>query len=708
MTQPTARINRLRESCLQKNVPGFRSDEGELLWLKSWHKHVGETVLVRRAFAKADQLRFSTPVIDEDELIVGKPCYRELSDNEARMLAEARRAFGENVLRTDGQGAHMAIDYEKLLSRGVEGIRSEAKERLSETPPQDAEKAEFYRAALTALDGLLDYEQRYAAFAAKKAEVETEPVRKAELLKIAATLQKVPREPAESFREALQSVHFVNFCLEGLYQLGRPDRYLLPFFEKDRREGKLTDESALELIDCVCILFNEYVNKGLAIGFMVGGRDENGRDICNDLTALFLQSIRHTHLIYPGIGFCVNADTPRELLFLSAELLTEGLSHPAIFNDDLIIQSLRSVGLPASEACLYTHSTCVEITPIASSAVWVASDYINLIQILLDMLGIPPLGDSNPGEAMTFSDFDGLLAEYRRRLREKVAANAAIQNRRQMERFHHGGDPLVSCFVNDCLLRGRDIDRGGARYNWIEPSFVGLSNLCDSLSVLRTLVFEQKVCTLAEFSDALKKNFEGSEKLFETIKNKIPKYGNDNDEADALLPVVTSWITDAVSKDRTYRGDRFIPSLFCWVMHEHFGTETAASPDGRKAGFPLGDGSGPAQGRENEGPTASILSSTKWNHAPFLGGVAVNLKFSKASLGEHSAENLASLIRVYLSRGGFEVQVNTVDRETLLCAQKEPENYRDLVVRVGGYSDYFTNLSPAMQAEVLARTAHTV
>ena len=233
-----------------------------------------------------------------------------------------------------------------------------------------------------------------------------------------------------------------------------------------------------------------------------------------------------------------------------------------------------------------------------------------------------------------------------------------------------------------------------------------MANLVDALYAIDQLVYREKRLTLAQFGQILRENFAGNEPLRQHILNGIPKYGNDEPEIDALFRRMTEWITEEMARYRTWHGSRFVPSMFCWIMHERLGTATGASADGRLAGFPLGDGSGPAQGREHHGPTASILSSTCWNHEKFIGGIAVNLKFSKKLFTGASLEKLLTLVKTYMRRGGFELQINVVDREKLLAAQKNPDAYRDLVVRIGGYSDYFTNLSPQMQAEVLLRTEH--
>ena len=245
--------------------------------------------------------------------------------------------------------------------------------------------------------------------------------------------------------------------------------------------------------------------------------------------------------------------------------------------------------------------------------------------------------------------------------------------------------------------------------HWIMPSFVGMGNLIDSLYALKKVVFESKLFTIAQIKKALDANFEGYEPLRQMLLNRIDKYGNDVDEVDEMfVSIVTHIVSECKKHTPVLPNARLIPSVFCWVMHEQFGRNTPASPDGRKAGFPLGDGSGPCQGREKNGPTASILSSTKWPHTSLIGGVAVNMKFSKKTFTNQSSETVKHLIKTYIDRGGFEIQLNVVDRETLLKAQANPDEYIDLVVRIGGYSDYFVRISPEMQAEVIERTSHEV
>ncbi|MDR0451391.1 MAG: hypothetical protein LBH26_09025 [Treponema sp.] len=644
----------------------------------------------------------TAPFIGEGELIAGRIANRPFSPEEQAEWELIKEYAVQTAPAQEGQASHMAIDYELLLKRGAEGIMAEIRELRAKLDParrEDLEKDNFYASCLRGLEGLIRFAGRYALEAERQARACPDPARREELLLIAQNLRRVPAKPASGFYEALQAVHFVTFCLSAKpfktgchqYQLGRPDRYLWPFYEEDLKTGKITAEEAQTLIDCLALSINNRVPSGLSSGYMVGGRDKTGRAVSNDLTRMFMKAVEQVNLVYPSVGLCCCDATPEEDLRLACEIVGKGHSHPAFFNDDVITRGLQYHGMPPGEACDYIHSTCVEITPVASSNVWVASPYMNLVQKLLDILD------------RDYPSIDALLEAYFAHVAGGIRENFMRESLWRAERARYCLDPLLSCFVNDCLEKGRDIEAGGARYNWIMPSFVGLSNVADALTAMEKLVFGGGT-TLAELRDALSRDFEGCGLLKSKIQNTVAKYGNDDDRADKYVVRLTEWLGKTMEQYQPLHENYLIPSLFCWVMHDRFGRETGASPDGRKAGFPLGDGSGPAQGREAAGPTAAILSSTKWDHHKFIGGIAVNLKFSKKLFNEASIGKLMALIRTYLERGGFETQINVADKDTLVKAKAEPEAYRDLVVRIGGYSDYFVKLSPTMQEEVILRT----
>ena len=644
-----------------------------------------------------------TPDISDGELIVGKTG-DFLTDAERSEWRDTYKRIAEQRCADagGGQDSHMAIDYELVLSKGLYGVIS----RIEEYEKSAAYgQREFYASAKTCLLAVIKHSERYAERAELLAEHEPDGERKKELLQIASICKKVPASPAESFYEAVQSVHFITYCVSlnpfrfcaQQFQLGRPDRYLYPYFKNDIESGVITREKAQLILDCLGIQINMRVPSGLSSGYMVGGRDAGGRVVANELTEMLMQVIDDIRLVYPSVGFCFTEGMPDAYLEKACEILSHGRSHPAIFNDDIISKGLIGYGVPESESCNYIHSTCVEITPIAASNVWVASPYTNLAQLLLDTM------------SREYDSFEAHVETLLQRLDKSIKDNFEIQNAMRKHRAEHSVNPLLSCLVNDCLVRGLDIENGGARYNWIMPSFVGMANLVDSLYVLKTVVYENREYTVCGLKKILDENFEGNESLRLHLLNDLPKYGNDVDGIDRYFGMITDHI---VSECKKYNGmhsfGNLIPSVFCWINHERFGRKTGATPDGRRAGFPLGDGSGPCQGREMNGPTASILSSTKWEHHELIGGVAVNMKFSKSTLGADSLSIMKSLIKVYMLRGGFELQINVTSKELLEKAIKDPEAYRDLIVRIGGYSDYFTRLSPEMQSEIILRTEHRI
>lgn len=656
-------------------------------------------------YADAFYYAFSqlTPNISDGELVVGE-IKNALTESEKKEWENIYKEIAKERCRVagGGQDSHMAIDYELLLSCGLKGIIARI-EKYEKTCSH--EQGDFYSAAKTCLLAVIQHSENYSALAVQLAKEECDEQRKKELLRIAEICKKVPAEPAQSFYEAVQSVHFVTYCLSlnpfrychQQFQLGHPDRYLYPYYKNDIQKGIITKEAAQELLDCLGIQINMRVPSGLSSGYMVGGRDEKGDIVANELTEMLMQVVDDIKLVYPSVGLCYTKDTPESFLQKACDILSHGRSHPAIFNDDVITQGLIGYGVPEKEAHSYIHSTCVEITPVSSSNVWVASPYTNMAQLLLDTM------------TREYDSLEAHISALLEKLDNSIKNNYLEQNRLRKQRTEHSMNPLLSCFVNDCLSLGIDIERGGARYNWIMPSFVGMANLVDSIYVLKKIVYENKEYTVCELKEILDNNFEGNEALRQRLLTALPKYGNDIDEIDQYFGMFTSHI---VSECKKYMGElpseNLIPSVFCWVMHERFGRKTGATPDGRLAGFPLGDGSGPCQGREANGPTASILSSTKWEHHELIGGVAVNMKFSKSTLGKDSLNIMQSLIKAYMLRGGFEIQINVTDKELLEKARQKPEEYRDLVVRIGGYSDYFTRLSPEMQQEVILRTEHHI
>lgn len=705
-TEPTERIRRLREKTLP--APPDPNFEITLHGGEAWKDTRGEMWwIVRRGQRVAHILRNMDVVIDPDDILVGRPTRREPTAEEQERLCAAEEFLSAQPVAL-GQSGHMAPDFGPLLQLGCRGLQRRIKhlsEALDPAAPDTPPKLAFYRAAHEALDGLCDFAERYAERAECLAGETSNSQRAQELREIAAVCRRVPAYPARTFHEALQAAHFLLFALhyvEGcrLSSPGSIDRWLWPYLEADLRAERITLEQAQELLDAFFLSPNWYVGRGAAIGMLLGGRDARGRDVCNELTWMALHSLDHVRLAYPSTGLRVHKNTDPQLVDFALELLADGVSHPAFFNDEVITDGLKSIGLPPEDACDYMNSTCVEITPSGKSNVWVASPYFNLPRILLDTIA-----DVSSGKLSPPPSFADLMREYKRRLGEHIDAAVAQQNNMRYSCLIHRNFPLASCFVHDCLERGLDIDWGGARYNWIECSFVGLATAVDSLQAIRHFIFQRRELDWQGLHQMLQQNFDGFEVWRQRLLHEPAKYGNAVARVDELAREIMDFAVARCRRHRTVFGAGFHPGLFAWVMHGRLGEETGATPDGRTAATAISPGPDPAAGRATSGPTAAVLSATCFSHKPLIGGVAFNLKFSRSSLATRThRDKVAALVRAYFKRGGFQVQFNVVSGEVLRRAQERPEDHADLLIRVAGYSDYFVNLSRSLQDEIIART----
>jgi formate C-acetyltransferase len=638
--------------------------------------------------------------LDEHELLIGRVGTVEWSADERREAA----AYLAGLTWPGGQTGHCELDRSRIFSVGIRGLRADIEARQAAA---SAEKADTYRSFVLALEGLSAMIGEAAATAERAlGEAAGEGPRADELRALVESCRRVADGPPETFRDAIQLSWFMDMgVMLGdsvvLVVSGHLDRTLWPFYERDVAAGRLDEAEALALVESLYILINEFIPDGLAMSVMVGGRDAAGRDVTNRLSYLCLEALRRTGLVYPTVGVCWHEGTPADLTELAAEIVADGCSNPAFFGDETIQRGLRSYGVPAEESCNYINSTCVEITPVSSSNVWVASPYFSTCGILREEL-IEQAASDSPARA-----FPVFMESYRKRLGQRIAEAAKAQANLREGRDRYGRKPLQSVFTADCIERGQDIDAGGARYNWVECSFVGLANLVDSLWVIRHEVYDAGRLTFREMARILEADFAGEEAVRQRFLS-YPKYGNAVAEIDGLFDEIVTFARGECARHPMPPDEaHFVPGAFCWVMHERLGAQCGATPDGRLAGTPFADGCGPAQGRESCGPTAAVLSTTSWDHAPLIGGSAFNMKFSKSLFADRSGrDRLEDLVLTFLRRGGFETQINVVDAEQLLAARANPEDYRDLVVRIGGYTDYFVRLSPGMQDEVIRRTQY--
>lgn len=670
-------------------LPQFDAEE--------WQKHdPSESWLIWRGSRVANRLRKMPIEILPGERLVGRPLIRQATAAEREANERAWEVLKTMPPYPGGDAGHFHPDYEKLFRVGLGGILDEIRTRLGSATTD--EQRSFYRACEIAMQGFSDYILRVAE----------ECDRNPEHAELARICRRIATQPPETFHEAIELMFLTLSALwvgedHWLTTPARMDQTLRPFYEADISAGRITREEALELICCLYIQMNMIIGPGSAISVTVGGRDRNGQDVTNELTYLCLDARAATRLVYPTLGLAWHEGTPSELTAFACRMLATGVGDPAFFNDQLIVEGLRSHGVSVEDSYNYMNSTCVEIKVVGASNIWVTTPYFNCPQAMLDAMDTAV--DGSAPEPASFDEFSELV---RARIADDVRQAAERFDRVWTQRGKIGCFPLASCLTNDCLEKGLDIDQGGARYNWVENSFVGLANLVDGMMAVKMLVYDSGELSISEFREILKADYAGHEDLRLRIINSIPSYGTDADDVDALA---TEWaeFLQSTSESNTVGGHCYVPGFFCWVMHGELGSRTGATPDGRKSGTAFADGAGAAQGREVAGPTASILSTTKWDHQRVLGGLVHNLRLSGQMLKDRKGlDAMSGLIETYMRRGGFEIQVNVVGGDILRAAQAHPEDYPDLLVRVAGYSDYFTNLSPVMQAEVIERTEHSI
>ncbi|MFW5845951.1 MAG: pyruvate formate lyase family protein [Planctomycetota bacterium] len=660
-----------------------------LVEAQSLQASTGQPWPIRRAGLVHDRMAARRFAIDPQDLLVGR-CLTVVPPETALGPEEAERICAAHAW-PGGMTGHCALDLDVVLAQGIDGLLARIAERQQAvvTEAEDV-TLQAFRIALDGLQRMIDR----ASEACEQALISADTRRAAELRIMADSCRHLRHAAPRSMREALQLFLFIWLGCSwndnaGCIAPAHLDRWLAPFYEQDLAAGRIDRDAALALIVSLYFLINASWPRGSAIPVMVGGRDGAGRTVCNELSRLCLEALRHTHLVYPTVGLCWHPDLDEDLLQLAVDLVAEGHSTPAFFGDDTIQRGLRDLGLPPAEAADYINSACVEITPVGSSGVWVASPYISVCAVLDEEISAQAAGQAA-------ADFDGFLLRYLQRLEHALSDGLAEIDRQRARRRQQGGHPLQSAFTRDCIARARDVDDGGARHDWIEPSFVGLANLVDSLVCIRALVFTQRGLDLPGLRRLLDSDFTDDPSVQASIMS-LPKYGQDDPDVDALLGRIIAHLQCCCVTLRAKDGARVIPGAFCWTMHERLGAHCGATPDGRRAGSPFADGCGPAQGRETRGPTAAILSTTSWDHSPMIGGLAYNMKFSRTLLRDRAGRTaLTGLIRTFLARGGFETQINVVDQEQLLRARERPEDHADLVVRIGGYTDYFTRLSPAM------------
>jgi len=697
------------------------------------------------------------------------------------MSPEALRAMKHNFFTPgnyfyNGVG-HVTVQYWKVLEIGLEGVIREAASERATLNPGDvnyAKKNTFLEAVIISCNAVITYAERYAKLAREMAAKEFKADRKKELLQIAENCERVPRQGANSFWEACQSFWFIQQVLQiessgHSISPGRFDQYMYPYYERSINDGSITRDDAQELIDCIWVKLNDlnkcrdaasaegFAGYSLFQNLIVGGQTDDGKDATNDLSFMCIWASKHVFLPMPSLSIRVWNGSSQDLLICAADLTRTGIGLPAYYNDEVIIPSLMSRGIPESDARRYNIIGCVEPQVPGKTEGWHDAAFFNMARVL-EMVFTNGYDDGElasiqTGNAESFTSFDQFFDAYRKQMEYNISLLVNADNAIDLAHMTLCPLPFESCLVDDCIKRGLALQEGGAVYNFTGPQGFGIANVADSLYTVKELVFNQKKISMGELKKALEFNFgEGldattaksiarrvgealesagkkatpdvltaivntvlefelpaEEKArYQEIKNMIvelPKYGNDIDEVDELAVEAAYTYSKPLETYKNPRGGMFQAGMYPVSANVPLGQQTGATPDGRVAHTPVADGVGPTSGYDVSGPTASCNSVAKLDHGKCSNGTLFNMKMHPTAMsGQKGLESFVGLIRGYFDQGGMHMQFNVVDRATLLDAQAHPEKYSGLVVRVAGYSALFTTLSKSLQDDIIKRT----
>ncbi len=793
----TPRMNMYREKIL--DTKPYICAERALLCTEAYKENLAEPIVIKRAMMLKKILEKMSIYIEDESILVGNqasanraapifPEYTldfvikeldtfELRDGDVFYITEETKEklrsiapfWENNNLRSKGMAmlpdavkvfmdtgffgmegklnsgdAHIAVDYEGLLKRGLKAYRDDAQRYLDELDlcvADNISKYHFYKAVIIVCDAVKDFAKRYADLARKMAQTaDTKRVR--ELLEIARVMDRVPYLPAQSFHEAVQAVWFIQLVLQiesngHSLSFGRFDQYIYPYFAKDIKEGKIDEEKAVELLDNLWIktlTINKVRSQSHTFSsagspmyqnVTIGGQTADGKDAVNRLSYLILRSVAQTRLPQPNLTVRYHKGMSKEFMDEAIEVMRLGTGMPAFNNDEIIIPSFIRLGVKKEDAYNYSAIGCVET---AVPGKWgyrcTGMSYMNFPRILLIAMndGIDQTSGKRfvepCGRFEDMQSYDDLKKAVDKVMRELTRYSVITENVVDMASEKEVPDILCSTLTQDCLGRGKTIKEGGAIYDFISGLQVGIANMADSLAAIKKLVFEEKKISKTDLMAALHDNFKGAkgEKIRDILINEAPKYGNDNDEVDELVVAVYDTYIDEMKK---YPNTRFGKGPIGGIRYAGTssisanvgqGYGTMATPDGRLAKTPLAEGCSPAHGNDKNGPTAVFKSVAKLPTEEIVGGVLLNQKVTPQLLeSQENRDKLEMLIRTFFNRlHGYHVQYNVVSKETLLDAQAHPENHKDLIVRVAGYSAFFNVLSKATQDDIIGRTEQSL
>ena len=780
----TARIHRMRDRMIT-NQPTELLPERALLVTEAYKEYAAEPPVLKRAYAFQKILKNMTIFIDDDELFVGhnSPKPRSpiacpelgarwiladidnfntrpadsigLTDGNKAILKEClgqwqnssldsvvsglisdktKEAIAEGMITVGAQGTghgNIAVNNKKLLEKGLRGIIDEIDSKITNFEARDIEsssKLTFWKAAKISCEAVIDFAHRYSHLAAEKAKNEADPKRKNELLEMSRILKKVPEFPADSFREAMQSVWLIYVATQiesdpHAMLIGRFDQYMYPYYKKDIEKGIITNEETLELLSMIWIkctaiikLMDSVTTKTFA-GFplfqniTIGGQGPRGEDVCNELTTLIMEAATIARVPQPSLSFRYHNKVDQDALLKACETIKAGLGYPAIMNDNCIIPKHIIRGATLEEARGYCMN-CVESDIEGACDSRSNAGYVNFPKCLL--LAMNDGADINTGKQLgpktgkldDFKSFEDLMKAYEKQVAYFVKLIVDAYDLIDGAHAVHAPEPFVSSLLDNCIERGITRQAGGVKYNFSGIFGVGLASVSDSIAAVRELYFDKKIVGSEAFIKALKNDFADADDIRELCE-RVPKFGNDDDYVDFIARDAAHIFCKEVVQYPCMRGGIYIPELHSVSTHVYFGEITGATPDGRVKGIAFSDGASPVGGRDRKGPTSAVRSMTKIDHMEVLQGVLYNQKFSPSLLNSRESIGLlADYIRTWCDLGGHHIQFNIVSSEDLKKAQEEPDEYRDLIVRVAGYSAYFAELNRNTQNEIIARTEY--
>ena len=666
------------------------------------------------------------------------------------LLPEEVRVFMETgVFGMEGKlnagDAHLAVNYERILKDGLRGYEKRVKEckaTLDLTNPDNIDKYCFYNAVLIVLEAVRNFANRYSVLAKDLAEKELNQERKVELLEISRICSKVPYEPAETFQEAVQSVWFIQLILQiesngHSLSYGRFDQYMYPYYDRDIKNGTIKKSEALELLTCLWIktlTINKVRSQAHTLSsagspmyqnVTIAGQTTDKKDAVNDLSFLVLKSVAQTRLIQPNLTVRYHKNINKHFLDECIEVMRLGFGMPALNNDEIIIPSFMDWQVKEEDAYNYSAIGCVET---AVPGKWgyrcTGMSYINFPRMLLCTMNNGVDLTSNKrftkgyGHFTEMESYEELLEAWDKTIREITRYSVIVENVIDKASERDVPDILCSALTDDCIARGKTIKEGGAVYDFISGLQVGIANMADCLAAIKKLVYEEKKITRQELWNAILDDFSSPEnkKIQEMLLREAPKYGNDDDYVDQLIVEAYDSYIEEIEKYPNTRYNRGPIGGIRYAGTSSIsanvgqGMSTMATPDGRNAFEPLAEGCSPAHNSDKNGPTAVFKSVSKLRTNKITGGVLLNQKMTPQMLStEENRQKLELLIKTFFNRlHGYHVQYNIVSKETLIDAQKHPENHKDLIVRVAGYSAFFNVLSKKTQDDIIGRTEQSL